>query len=60
MQHIMSTGKKTIQIVTVACLKDSVCNSIQNLQPPAAGKHPSLTILHAMVFWSFTCAARKL
>lgn len=37
MEHIMSTEKKNIQVVTVTRLKDSVCNSILNLQPPVAG-----------------------
>lgn len=41
-------------------LKDSACNSILNLQPPVAGKHPPLTIIDAMVFLSFTTVAPKL
>lgn len=56
MKHIMSTEKKGIQVVTVTHLKDSVCNSILNLQLPAAGKHLPLT----MVFLSFTIAATSI
>lgn len=60
MEYIMSTGKKSIQVVTVTRLKDPVCNSILNLQPPVAGKHLSLAVINAMAFLSFTTVAPKL
>lgn len=49
----MCTEKKSVSVVTVTRLKDSACNSILNL-------HPSLTIIDAMVFLSFTSVAPKL
>lgn len=48
MEHIMSQEEKGIEVVTVTHLKDS-CNSVLNLQPPAAGKHPTLMLINAGV-----------